>query len=191
MSPPTVRGDRWRARRGRVVLTCLTSLMLLPGTPVPVAARSLLWIGATNGVIASRWDIGATRNWLNLADGTPTAYTQSPTVGDRVLFNDAASNGIVTLTTPLKPASITVSNTTLKYELGGPGTMSGTNILVKQGAAALELATPNNYSGGTSNLGGMLQIGDDLALGSGLLSALLVRHRLDRLDLIGVLKTRE
>jgi putative ABC transport system permease protein len=30
-----------------------------------------------------------------------------------------------------------------------------------------------------------------VALGSGLLSALLVRHRLDRLDLIGVLKTRE
>ena len=30
-----------------------------------------------------------------------------------------------------------------------------------------------------------------VTLGSGLVSALLVRHRLDRLDLIGVLKTRE
>ena len=143
--------------------------MLTLAMPAPLAARSLLWIGATNGVPANNWDIGVTPNWLNLANGTPTPYTQSLTVGDSVLFNDAASNGVVTLTTTLQPASVTVSNATLQYELGGAGTISGTNALIKQGSAALKLATPNNYSGGTSNLLGTLQVGSDSALGTGLL----------------------
>jgi autotransporter-associated beta strand protein len=105
--------------------------LIVTGTPA-----SLVWAG-TPGTL---WDSGipsqpatGAANWLNA--GLPDRFVDL----DAVLFNDTATTGAVTITTPVAPRSLTVANPTRAYTLSGRP-VAGATSLVKSGAATLTLA---------------------------------------------------
>jgi autotransporter-associated beta strand protein len=123
-----------------------TNSIQASATPVP-APVTLVWSGAING----NWDT-TTANWL--ANGVPAVYQN----GSPVQFDDTAlSNTTVTVSAPVSPASVVVSNTVLNYLLSGSA-IAGTNNLTKLGGGTLTLAGANTYTGGTFVNGGSLII---------------------------------
>jgi autotransporter-associated beta strand protein len=120
-----------------------------------------------NGAVDAVWDINTTSNWIAMGGAQTTAYLQAGSIGDAVLFDDAAvANFSVTLATNVSPASVTVSNEANDYALSGGFGIGGAGGLTKQGAARLTLATSNSYSGGTRIMGGTLQAGSGGAFGA-------------------------
>ena len=101
--------------------TANTSIDLVV-TGVPV----LRWTGATDG----NWD-GATTNWINLQNSTPTAF-----LPDRLTeFVDGASTGTITISGTRAPGQLTVSNNALPYVWSG-GAIS-TSLLKKFGSGSV------------------------------------------------------
>jgi autotransporter-associated beta strand protein len=129
-----------------------TSIDLVITAPAP-----LVWVGAVGSVLNSSWNF-STVNWLQ--NGTPSAYANI----DYPLFDDAASNSTVTLTTSLTPATLNVSNNVLNYTFNGAGEITGPVQLVKQGTASLTLTETggDNFSGGLNvgNAGGTVVLDD-------------------------------
>lgn len=116
----------------------------------------LAWVGAVGTTLNSTWDIGTTPDW---ASGSTFAND------DLVVFNDAASNATVNLTTALTPESTTVSNNVLNYAFTGSGNITG-NAFVKQGTASLVIDNSggNNFSS-VNIAGGTVQLGNSDANG--------------------------
>jgi autotransporter-associated beta strand protein len=128
-------------------------------TPAVGAATTLFWSGAVNGT----WDTG-TANWWNA--GASATFAN----GNVVIFDDSASaNPTINLNASRSPGMVIVNNEAKNYTLGG-STIAGTGRLIKQGAGALTLNSANTYSGGTTNRGGTITIGNATALGTGLLT---------------------
>ena len=116
----------------------------------PFGARSLIWRG--DGV-TNTWDLGHTTNWQ--VASVPTYFDN----GDSVTFDNTGSNNLpVSLNGTLQPALVTV-NSANNYTLGGPGSISGTNSLVKSGPGTLTLASVNTYTGGTIINAGTINFG--------------------------------
>ncbi|MEI6078079.1 MAG: autotransporter-associated beta strand repeat-containing protein [Verrucomicrobiota bacterium] len=136
-------------------------------TPPSVAA-SLVWVGATNSVLTSYWDT-TTVGWLNAGTLSPATYGDL----DSILFDDTASNNVVTLTTNVVPFSLLISNNALNYTFNGPGKISGSSALIKTGAGLLTLAE----SGGDAFNGGLIVSNGTLVLdqaGSAISGGLLI-----------------
>jgi autotransporter-associated beta strand protein len=142
------------------------------------------WTGAVNG----NWDVdptGAgqqgTLNWVTAISGVATRYLQGTGGTDSVLFDDSAaatatvSGGATTvnLTTTLTPVSVTVNNSVLNYIFSGPGALSGTTGLLKEGSGTLTIANTggNNYTGTTTISAGTVQVGDGSTPGAGQLGS--------------------
>ena len=146
------------------------------------------------GAISANWDIDngtgtGTQNWRETTSGLVTRYVESPTMRDQALFDDSATGSTsVNLTTTISPAGVTVNNSTKTYSFVGPGKLSGSTPLLKQGSGTLILANTgqNDYTGSTTISGGILQVGDGTNGGPGQLGsgpvindATLVFNRLD------------
>jgi autotransporter-associated beta strand protein len=118
------------------------------------AADSLIWQG-TNG---SAWDVSATTNWLNgsVAD---EFYNL-----DLVRFDDTSTNGNISITGEVQPASVLVTNNSLAYTVGN-GVLGGITSLTKSGTGMLTLNSSNSYTGGTFVNGGTLQFVDNFFAG--------------------------
>lgn len=116
-----------------------------------------------------------TQNWLTTTSLTPTKYLQGSGGIDAVNFDDSATGtSTINLTTTLTPIGTTVNNNLAGvpvYTFQGPGKLSGTGPLTKQGNGTLVLANTVAYdhSGGTTISGGTLQIGDGVTNGVGIL----------------------
>ncbi|MGN6554827.1 MAG: beta strand repeat-containing protein, partial [Verrucomicrobiota bacterium] len=129
---------------------------------VTSSSDSIKWTGAESGL----WNTSAL-NWELISAATATTYVDG-NPGDAVLFDDSltgASN--VVLNTTISPATVTFSNFTTAYTLGGSGTIAGTNALTKLGTGSLTLNTSNSFSGNVTLTGGSLIITNGSALGSG------------------------
>jgi autotransporter-associated beta strand protein len=127
-----------------------TSTLYLVITSGPDPQKVLTW----NGTPTGDWDT-TTANWL--ASGNPSVYRDV----DEITFDDSATGTTtVNLTTTLMPYSMTVNNSTKPYTFTGPGGLSGTNGLVKQGAGTLTVANSgvNDFIGGVSIEGGTIQL---------------------------------
>jgi fibronectin-binding autotransporter adhesin len=148
---------------------------------VSMASDAIRWLGVVNGI----WNINTSSNWMTIAGAQTTAYLQAGSIGDAVVFDDAAvGNFNLTLATNVAPASITASNDLNDYTIAGSFGIGGAGNLTKSGAARLTLATSNTYAGGTLVLGGTLQAGTGgvfCAVGSGFITnhANLVFHHGD------------
>jgi fibronectin-binding autotransporter adhesin len=119
------------------------------------------WVGYSSGAPSSAWDT-TTPNWATLG-GAPTTYSD----GVFVRFRDSASNGIVTLSQTVSPASISVSNTSLAYTLNGGSGITGAGSLTKQGSGTLILNNGfNDFSGGVTVSAGTLQVGNNDSSGN-------------------------
>ena len=111
------------------------------------SASSLLWSG-TNG---SAWDLSTTTNWLN--GSTADKFYNL----DLVRFDDTSTNGNVSITGTVQPATVLVTNNLLNYTIGG-GALGGIMNLTKTGSGTLILNSSNSFSGGTFVNGGTLQL---------------------------------
>ena len=111
------------------------------------SASSLVWTG-TNG---SAWDLSTTTNWLN-GSAADEFYNL-----DIVRFDDTSTNGNVSITGTVQPATVLVTNNSLAYTIGG-GALGGIASLTKSGSGTLILNSSNSFSGGTFVNGGTLQL---------------------------------
>ena len=128
-------------------------------TPSGSYATNFFWTGAVN----TNWDT-ATANWRT--NGVSAVFFD----GGAVVFDDTAlSNTTVNLSAPRTPASVTVNNSALTYTISGSA-IAGTGSLTKAGSGTLTLGGANTFSGGVTNGGGTITVGNAGALGTGTLT---------------------
>ena len=101
------------------------------------------------GTESDTWDLGETPNFL-LATGEQDAFVS----GDRVIFNDNATQFNVNIPADIEADSIIVDNDSNPYIFKGTGAITGATTLVKRGNSTLTISTDNNYTGGTRISGG-------------------------------------
>ena len=117
-----------------------------------VTSIGMIW----TGINSSDWDIGLTQNWFNPQYLIPDYYQD----GDTVVFNDTATNYVVTIPAIVKPTGITVDTAT-NYFFGGANGIGGTASLLKTGPGTLTVANSNNiFTGGTIIKNGTLKLAD-------------------------------
>ena len=92
---------------------------------------NLTWTGA-NGAL---WDRQTTAAW---SDSSPATFYNY----DKVVFDDTASTGSVTIKEPVAPQSITVNNTAARPYTFTGAPITGTTSLVKSGSGSLTLNLP-------------------------------------------------
>lgn len=120
---------------------------------VVTAIPALTWIGNVN----SNWDIGVSANWA----GNLT-YTQPGGQGLFTIFNDVSTGfDNVNITTTVNPKGIIVNNNSKTYSFNGPGNITGSGSLLKEGTGSLTVINSgNSFSGGVTLQQGTLQIGN-------------------------------
>ena len=123
----------------------------------------LVWTGTNSGAgLTNLWDINSTTNWL--LGATATTYRQPIIPGDAVTFNDTGK-GTVILNTNAGPSTVTISNNTMAYTIGGRGSLTGPGGITKLGTGTAILSLTNdNYTGDTTISNGTLQVGTTTAL---------------------------
>lgn len=110
-----------------------------PSTSIP-APRSVTWRGDGS---ANIWDVDGASNWVT--NNVATLFNN----GDTAIFDSTGSNNVpVTVANTPQPALV-VFNASKSYALGGSGSISGTNQLIKMGSGTLTINNTNLYSGGT------------------------------------------
>lgn len=125
-------------------------------TVVPPA--DLVWTGDGG---ANVWDLATTANFLNGA--SPSQFN----TGDNVIFDNPATNPIVTLSGTLSPTLLLVKSSA-DYGFIGSGLIGGTGSLVKSNTGTLTIAnsSANTFSGKTTIAGGTVSIAADTAFGN-------------------------
>jgi len=134
-------------------------------------ANALVWVGATNSVPVSNWDTNKTKNWVDVATMTAPQVYADP---DTVLFDDTASNGVVTLMNPVAPYSVTFNNVLTNYVLNGTGKITGIGALTNLNTGTVTLADTggDNFSGGIAvNAGTLILDNANSAISGGVLIA--------------------
>jgi len=113
---------------------------------------NLVWQGGSgNG-----WDVQFTQDWLN--GGSVDYFFTS----DNVVFSNVPpANASVVISGAIQPGSV-MFNSTNNYVFTS-GYITGTANLVKNGTGSVTLTTANDYNGGTTINGGLLQLGDGAA----------------------------
>ncbi|HYO24851.1 MAG TPA: autotransporter-associated beta strand repeat-containing protein, partial [Lacipirellulaceae bacterium] len=130
------------------------------------AAGMLNWAGSVDVV----WNAGAagTANWHNTTSNAADKFFQL----DNVAFRDT-SNGVtppattaITLNSTVSPAAVLIDSS-LNYTISGTGRITGGGSLTKQGSGTATVTTANDYTGGTTIAGGVLNRDANGSFGSG------------------------
>ncbi len=117
--------------------------------------RNLQWSANDNSGI---WDNDLSTNWINLANDLPTAFNP----GDAVLFNDApGAPTTVTVNATVVPSVADIDASTNEYTLNGPGNLSGSGSLIKNGSSTLSIFTPSGFAGTVAVNGGAIYAGNN------------------------------
>lgn len=117
------------------------------------------------------WNLAGGGTWDTTTPNFTTTGTNAVAFlnGDQVTFNNAAG-GTIALSGALAPSSLTVSATAGTYTFTGAtgaDKITGATGLTKNGAGTLVLTSANDYAGGTTIAGGVVQISGSDKLGSG------------------------
>ena len=130
------------------------------------STASLKW--TSDGSFNSIWDVGVTTNWLNTGSSSPDVFF----LGDSVLFDETAPQTTVSIVDTnnaaitVQPGLVTVTNETLSYTIGGPGSIAGPTAIVKNGGGTLTLSSANSFTGPVTVNAGTLVVGNNSALGA-------------------------
>ncbi|WP_367871614.1 beta strand repeat-containing protein [Luteolibacter sp. Populi] len=121
--------------------------------------RELTWVGdgTTNlwSTTAANWDAGT----------GATAFAD----GDPVIFNDVGSDTpAVSIPTPVSTASVTATNSTKNYTLGGAGAINSSGSLLKSGSGSLTITAPATFNSVITVDGGSLALNGTTTAGAGL-----------------------
>ena len=117
--------------------------------------ESLQWTSAGNN---GSWDSDASANWLNLSNDQQTVFN----TGDHVLFDDTVGvPTTVTVNGTVSPNTITVNSSINSFTINGPGTISGSGSLFKEGSSTLTLDNPASFTGSATLSGGTLYAGNN------------------------------
>jgi len=117
------------------------------------------------------WKLAGGGTWDTTTANFTTTGTNAVAFlnGDQVTFNNPAG-GTIALSGALAPSSLTVSATAGTYTFSGATAadkITGATGLTKNGAGTLVLTSANDYAGGTTIAGGVVQISGSDQLGSG------------------------
>jgi autotransporter-associated beta strand protein len=126
------------------------SLSLITVTP-PAVGASLEWNTNNTGA----WDNGVSANWKDLVSGLATSFAAN----DAVVFDD--QSGVptaVSLNETVLPSYLTNNSSANNFTISGSGVISGQASVIKLGNSTLEMATTNDFTGGTLVGGGTLQM---------------------------------
>jgi autotransporter-associated beta strand protein len=119
------------------------------------ATNSLKWSSAANSGV---WDNGISTNWINVNNSQAVVFNS----GDSVLFDDTVGvPTTVTVSNTVAPNTITVNASNNAYSMGGPGTISGSGGLVKQGSSTLTITSAGNFTGPVTISGGAVYAGNN------------------------------
>ena len=125
---------------------------------------TLSWLGTTDGGADNTWNTSSL-DWTNdLLGGGIIAFAQT----NGVLFDDRSGGGSVDVEQTIIPYNIQV-NAASSYQFtssGGLGALAGPASMVKQNSGTLQIDLTNTLSGPVTISGGVLQIGNNDALGS-------------------------
>jgi len=135
----------------------VASFVYIPG-PGPSFA-SLVWSGLPTNV----WNLSGSNVWRIAATNTPTSYVD----GSQTIFDDSASNFVVTSRQTVSPQGVIISNTATDYILGGSGKITGAAGLTKYGGGKVILATTNDYTGDIFIAQGTLVLGSSFSVPGG------------------------
>ena len=188
------------ANAGQTGLPSTSSLTVAAGSTFDLAGfnqaiGSLSGAGTvtnSNGSLVSTLTLGTDNTsqtftgTLNAATAANMALSKTGT-GTQVLSEAAVfltpgatsiNGGVLELQNATAFASSAIGdNATLQFDLGTginqtyAGAITGTGAVVKSSAGALLLSASNNFGGGTQVAGGLLQLGNSAALGTGALAA--------------------
>jgi autotransporter-associated beta strand protein len=127
-------------------------------------AKDLRWAGTAS----NEWDVVGAINWLDL---NPPNAAERFFNGDDVVFNDlaAAANRsvVIPVATTVIPGSMTINHAagSADYVFSGPGILSATGTLTKEGTGGAIIAVSNSSTGAVIINAGSLQIGNGGAVG--------------------------
>jgi fibronectin-binding autotransporter adhesin len=122
---------------------------------VTTGAGLRTWVGA-DASTPTYWD-AATANW---AGGDNLFFN-----GDAVVFDDTATGTSIAMQGTLLPFSVTFDNSSKNFTVAGPGLLSGTTGITKNGTGALTLGGANTFTGAVSINSGVLNLGSQQSLG--------------------------
>ena len=123
------------------------------------ADQSILWRGTS-----ADWMGGA--SWKFSQSGSATAFI----AGNDVAFDDSAASGLVQMTADVAPRNIRFIGDSLDYTLADAGGVMTAGTLSKSGDAVLTVLSANTFGGGTNLSAGRIRLGNDQALGLGMVS---------------------
>jgi autotransporter-associated beta strand protein len=133
----------------------------------PTAAASLTWKGNVSG----NWDVVNSLNWIN-GLSADRFYAS-----DAVSFDDTATTGTISVANSgVSAGSVSFSNSSLAYALGGAGGIASTGVLSKSDSGSVTIgntvsATGVTVSGGSLALNAAVNIGaGDITVGGGSLT---------------------
>jgi autotransporter-associated beta strand protein len=155
----------------------LINQIILNTVTAPVDPTQLFYTGAVNGTAAgsANFDSTAVDNFA-LSNGSSAQFTNDSTkttiFGDSRIDNGAnvSNTSVVIQNNGVFPLAVDVTANSLVYTFtdnDGSNGISGPASLVKSGSSTLNLAGPNNYSGGTTISAGTVNVNNNSALGTG------------------------
>ncbi len=114
---------------------------------------SLTWKGNVDSI----WDVNQTANWQLDSDSSAAPFFAY----DKVLFDGSAANTAITVadTTPVGDITFNFDAPT-SYLLEGPGTLTGTGLLQKNGTGTLTVGVALANTGSTEISAGTVIVGD-------------------------------
>jgi hypothetical protein len=102
---------------------------------------NLQWSANGNSGI---WDTANSANWINMGNSQQVVFNAN----DQVLFDDTAGvPTTVTVNGTVSPGGITVNSSTNNFVFSGPGTISGSGSLLKEGGSTLTLGVAGGLTG--------------------------------------------
>lgn len=102
---------------------------------------NLQWSASGNNGI---WDTATSANWINMGNSQQVVFNAN----DQVLFDDTAgAPTTVTVNGTVSPGAITANSSTNNFVFSGPGTISGSGSLLKEGGSTLTLWVAGGLTG--------------------------------------------